>query len=49
MASSQHQYRLEKVRKLFGRHQIALDGIDLSVRRGEKVALIPAAQPGSAA
>lgn len=40
MSSSLHQYRLENVRKLFGRNQVALDGIDLSVRRGEKVALI---------
>ncbi|HEU4344625.1 MAG TPA: phosphonate ABC transporter ATP-binding protein [Candidatus Binatia bacterium] len=40
MRSSLHQYRLEKVRKLFGRNQVALDGIDLTVRRGEKVALI---------
>lgn len=33
-------YRLEKVRKVFGRHQVALSGIDLNVGRGEKVALI---------
>ncbi len=35
-----HQYRLEKVRKLFGRQQVALDGIDLQIDQGEKVALI---------
>jgi phosphonate transport system ATP-binding protein len=34
------QYRLEKVVKIFGRRQIALGGIDLTVRQGEKVALI---------
>jgi len=34
------QYRLEQVVKIFGRRQIALGGIDLAVRRGEKVALI---------
>jgi phosphonate transport system ATP-binding protein len=34
------QYRLEKVGKIFGRRQIALGGIDLAVKRGEKVALI---------
>lgn len=34
------QYRLEKVVKVFGRRQLALGGIDLSVQRGEKVALI---------
>jgi phosphonate transport system ATP-binding protein len=34
------QYRLEKSAKIFGRHQIAIDGVDLEVRRGEKVALI---------
>lgn len=34
------QYRLENVRKLFGRHQVALDGIDLEVRKRERVALI---------
>lgn len=35
-----HQYRLEKIAKFFGRYQIAVDGIDLEVRRGERVALI---------
>jgi phosphonate transport system ATP-binding protein len=35
-----HQYRLENVRKLFGRRQVAVEGIDLEVLRGEKVALI---------
>ena len=34
------QYRLDKVVKLFGRRQLALDGVDLAVRRGEMVALI---------
>lgn len=35
-----HQYRLEKISKVFPRRQIALNGIDLQVGRGEKVALI---------
>ena len=35
-----HQYRLEKIVKLFGSKQFALGGIDLSVRHGETVALI---------
>lgn len=34
------QYQLEKVTKIFSRNQIAVDGVDLRVRRGEKVALI---------
>lgn len=34
------QYRLEKIAKVFSRHQVAIDGVDLEVRRGEKVALI---------
>ena len=34
------QYRLEQVGKIFGRRQVALEGIDLKVQRGEKVALI---------
>lgn len=34
------QYRLEKVTKIFSRHQVALSGVDLVVRRGEKVAFI---------
>ncbi|OGQ83633.1 MAG: phosphonate ABC transporter ATP-binding protein [Deltaproteobacteria bacterium RIFCSPLOWO2_12_FULL_60_19] len=34
------QYRLEKVAKVFSRQQIALAGIDLSVRPGEKIAFI---------
>jgi len=34
------QYRLESVRKQFGRQQMALDGIDLNIVRGERVALI---------
>lgn len=35
-----HQYRLEKVTKVFARQQVALAGIDLEVQRGERVALI---------
>lgn len=34
------QYRLEQIAKVFGRHQIAVAGIDLEVQRGERVALI---------
>jgi phosphonate transport system ATP-binding protein len=34
------QYRLESVRKEFGRQQVALDGVDLKIGQGEKVALI---------
>jgi phosphonate transport system ATP-binding protein len=34
------QYRLEAVRKVFGRQQLALDGISFSVEKGERVALI---------
>jgi phosphonate transport system ATP-binding protein len=34
------QYHLESVRKEFGRQQVALDGIDLKIDQGEKVALI---------
>lgn len=37
---SHSQYRLERVRKIFGRRQVALDGVDLEVRKGERVALI---------
>ncbi|HET8564789.1 MAG TPA: phosphonate ABC transporter ATP-binding protein [Candidatus Binatia bacterium] len=40
MSTSQRQYRLDKVRKVFGRHQVALDGIDLNVQKGERLALI---------
>lgn len=40
MNSTLHQYRLENVRKLFGRQQVALDGVDLKVNHGERVALI---------
>jgi phosphonate transport system ATP-binding protein len=40
MSTLRRQYRLQKVRKLFGRRQLALDGIDLEVRKGERVALI---------
>jgi phosphonate transport system ATP-binding protein len=35
-----YQYRLEKVAKVFGRQQVAVEGIDLEVQRGEKLALI---------
>jgi phosphonate transport system ATP-binding protein len=34
------QYRLEKVAKSFGHGQIALAGVDVTVNRGERVALI---------
>ncbi len=34
------QYHLEGVRKVFGRQQVALEGFDLEVARGERVALI---------
>lgn len=40
MSTLQHQYRLQRVRKLFGRRQVALDGIDLEIRKDERVALI---------
>jgi phosphonate transport system ATP-binding protein len=40
MSYSQQHYRLEKVRKVFGRRQVALEGIDLGIQRGERVALI---------
>lgn len=35
-----HQYQLEKVTKVFARRLVAVDGIDLSVQRGERAALI---------
>lgn len=35
-----NQYRLEQIVKVFGRRQIAVDGIDLAVQRAERVALI---------
>jgi len=38
--STLQQYRLESVRKEFGGQQVALDGIDLKIDQGEKVALI---------
>jgi phosphonate transport system ATP-binding protein len=38
--SSQDQYILKQVRKVFGRHQTALNGIDLKIQKGERVALI---------
>ncbi len=34
------QYHLEGVRKVFGRQQVALQGFDLKVAKGERVALI---------
>ncbi len=34
------QYHLDSVRKVFGRGQVALEGFDLKVARGERVALI---------
>ena len=34
------QYHLERVRKVFGREQVALEGFDLKVGQGERVALI---------
>jgi phosphonate transport system ATP-binding protein len=40
MSSPQCQYHLANVRKVFGRDQTALNGIDLDIRRGERVALI---------
>jgi len=40
MKDVRHQYRLDDVRKLFGRQQVALDGINLEVDRGERVAFI---------
>jgi phosphonate transport system ATP-binding protein len=40
MKDFRHQYRLDDVRKVFGRRQVALDGISLDVQKGERVALI---------
>ncbi len=40
MNTPARQYQLESVRKEFGRLQVALDGIDLKIDQGEKVALI---------
>lgn len=40
MNSSQDQYILKQVRKVFGRQQTALNGIDLKIQKGERVALI---------
>ncbi len=37
---STQQYHLARVRKVFGRGQVALEGFDLEVARGERVALI---------
>lgn len=36
----QNQYLLQNVTKVFARHQTALSGFDLEVKRGEKVAII---------
>jgi len=38
--SSRQQYRLEAVHKIFGRGQVALNGIHLGIQKGERVALI---------
>jgi phosphonate transport system ATP-binding protein len=38
--NSHPQYDLKAVRKVFGRQQVALDGISLVVNKGERVALI---------
>ena len=46
MNDLQQQYRLEEVRKVFGRNQIALDGIDLGIHKGERVALIGSSGAG---
>jgi phosphonate transport system ATP-binding protein len=35
-----YQYRLEEVEKVYGRHQVAVSGISLDVKNGERVALI---------
>jgi phosphonate transport system ATP-binding protein len=40
MSPSGHQYLLENVRKLFGRQQVALDGVNLTIEKGQRVALI---------
>jgi phosphonate transport system ATP-binding protein len=40
MSTLQQHYRLEKVGKVFGRRQIALEGIDLGIQKAERVALI---------
>ncbi len=40
MKSRQAQYILEGVGKTFGRRQVALDGIDFKIQKGERVALI---------
>lgn len=40
MVLAQPQYHLEGVRKIFGRRQVALDGISFKVDRAERVALI---------
>jgi len=39
-SSQHHQYRLENVRKHFGRQQVALDGVNLTIPKGQRVALI---------
>ncbi|MDH3445086.1 MAG: phosphonate ABC transporter ATP-binding protein [Deltaproteobacteria bacterium] len=40
MANLPLQYRLDQVCKVFGRQQVALDGISFTVDKGERVALI---------
>ncbi|MFQ5682400.1 MAG: phosphonate ABC transporter ATP-binding protein [Candidatus Binatia bacterium] len=35
-----HQYRLERLSKVFGNHQLAVNRVDLDVKKGEWVALI---------
>lgn len=40
MNSTLQQYRLESVRKEFGRQRVALAGVDLKINHGERVALI---------
>ncbi|HWP58488.1 MAG TPA: phosphonate ABC transporter ATP-binding protein [Candidatus Acidoferrales bacterium] len=34
------QYRLERVTKVFPRHQVAIAGLDLEIRQGERIAFI---------
>ena len=40
MTSTHDQYLLQEVRRVFGRHVVALDGVDFKVQKGERVALI---------
>lgn len=39
-SNPKYQFRLENVSKLFGRQQVALDGISVGIQRGQRVALI---------